>query len=161
MSTQPWPTSNWPEGVSREISDFEHPLFSFLDDSARDYPDKVYTIFNDGTRTFAQVKDAADRVANFLAANGIKKGDRVAIFLPNLPHYPEIYFGILKAGGVCVTCNPLYTPSELNYQLKDSGAKMVFCMDHPQFYPTTVQAIQETDVENVVICNVLSPRMLT
>ncbi len=156
MSTQPWPTSNWPEGVSREISDFEHPLFSFLDDSARDYPDKVYTIFNDGTRTFAQVKDAADRVANFLAANGIKKGDRVAIFLPNLPHYPEIYFGILKAGGVCVTCNPLYTPSELNYQLKDSGAKMVFCMDHPQFYPTTVQAIQETDVENVVICNVKS-----
>ncbi|ABW66147.1 long-chain-fatty-acid--CoA ligase [Desulfosudis oleivorans] len=154
MSIQPWPTTNWPKGVSREIADFEHPLFSFLDDAARDYPDNVYTIFNGGTRTFAQVKQAADRVANFLAASGIKKGDRVAIFLPNLPHYPEIYFGILKAGAVCVTCNPLYTPSELNYQLKDSGSKVVFCMDHPQFYPTTVQAIQETGVETVVICNV-------
>ena len=154
MSVQPWPTSHWPDGVAREITDYELPLYSFLDDSAIDYPDKVYTIFNGGTRTFAQVRDAADRIANFLAASGINKGDRVAIFLPNLPHYPEIYFGILKAGAVTVTCNPMYTPSELNYQLKDSGARMVFTMDHPQFYPATVQAIQETDVETVVICNV-------
>ncbi len=154
MSVQPWPTPYWPEGVAREISDYEHPLFNFLDDAAADYPDKVYTIFNGGTRTFAQVKDAADRIANYLAASGINKGDRVAIFLPNLPHYPEIYFGILKAGAITVTCNPMYTPSELNYQLKDSGARMVFTMDHPQFYPATVQAIQETEVETVVICNV-------
>ncbi len=154
MSVQEWPTPYWPEGVAREISDYNQPLYSFLDDAARDYPDKVYTIFNGGTRTFAQVKDAADRIANFLAAKGIQKGDRVAIFLPNLPHYPEIYFGILKAGAVTVTCNPMYTPSELNYQLKDSGARGVFTMDHPQFYPATVQAVQETDVELVVICNV-------
>jgi long-chain acyl-CoA synthetase len=80
----------------------------------------------------------------------------VAIFLPNLPHYPAIYFGILKAGAVCVTCNPIYTASELNYQLKDAGAKAVFCMDHPQFYPTTVKAIEGTEVETVVICGVKS-----
>jgi long-chain acyl-CoA synthetase len=156
MSVKPWPTPNWPDGVSREISDYEYPLFSILEDAARDYPDKVYTMFNGGTRTFSQVKNAADRLANFLHANGIKKGDRVAIFLPNLPHYPEIYFGILKAGAVAVTCNPLYTPTELNYQLKDSGAKAVFCMDHPEFYLTIVQAIQETNIETVVICNVKS-----
>ncbi|MEW6077600.1 MAG: long-chain fatty acid--CoA ligase [Thermodesulfobacteriota bacterium] len=156
MSMKPWPTPRWPQGVAREISDYEHPLYAFLDDSARDYPDKVYTIFNGGTRTFAQVKDAADRIAHFLHASGIKKGDRVAIFLPNLPHYPEVYFGILKAGAVCVTCNPLYTPRELNYQLKDSGARAAFAMDHPQFYETIVQAVQETDVETVVICNVKS-----
>lgn len=154
MSLQPWPTPYWPEGVAHEIADYEHPLFSFLDDAARDYPDKVYTIFNGGTRTFAEVKTAADKIACFLHASGIKKGDRVAIFLPNLPHYPEIYFGILKAGAVCVTCNPLYTASELNYQLKDSGARAVFAMDHPVFYPTTVQAVQETDVQTVVICGV-------
>ena len=80
----------------------------------------------------------------------------MAIFLPNLPHYPAIFFGILKAAAVCVTCNPLYTPAELNYQLKDAGAKVLFCMDHPQFYPTAEKAIQGTDVKSVVVCNVNS-----
>lgn len=156
MGVKAWPTPNWPDGVAREIDDYEHPLFDFLDKAGEKYPDKIYTIFNDGTRTYAQVKDAADRIANFLSANGIARGNRVAIFLPNLPHYPEVYFGILKAGAVCVTCNPVYTPSELNYQLKDSRAKALFCMDHPDFYSTTIQAIQETSVETVVICSLKS-----
>ena len=156
MAATNWPTSNWPEGVPQDVGDYDYPLFDILDNTARDYPNQVYTIFNDATRTYAQVKDTADRIANFLAARGIQKGDRVAIFLPNLPHYPAIFFGILKAGAVCVTCNPLYTPNELNYQLKDAGAKTVFCMDHPQFYPTTVEAIKGSDVDTVVICGVKS-----
>ncbi len=156
MSTAAWPTKRWPEGVAHDVTDYVRPLQSVLDESARDYPDNIYTIFNDATRTFAQVKDTADRIANFLSSSGVKKGDRVAIFLPNLPHYPAIFFGILKAGAVCVTCNPLYTASELNYQLKDAGAKAVFCMDHPQFYPTTVEAVKGTDVKTVIICSVKS-----
>jgi len=156
MAAQGWPTPYWPEGVPFDVSGYDKPLYSVLDDSARDYPNQTYTIFSDATRTFAQVKDTADRIANFLAARGIGKGDRVAIFLPNLPHYPAIFFGILKAGAVCVTCNPLYTPGELNYQLKDAGAKAVFCMDHPEFYPTTVKAIEGTAVETVVVCGVKS-----
>lgn len=156
MTLAPWPTPNWPEGVPQAITDYDLPLFDLLDDAARNYPNQTYTIFNDATRTYAQVKDTADRIAYFLHAQGIRKGDRVAIFLPNLPHYPAIYFGILKAGAVCVTCNPLYTPNELNYQLNDAGAKVLFCMDHPLFYPTTVKAVQNTDVETVVICNVKS-----
>ena len=156
MASKKWPTSNWPEYAPHEISGFEKPLFTFLDDSARDYPNHVYTIFSDSMRTFSQVKDKADRVANFLASRGIQKGDRVAIFLPNLPQYPEIFFGILKAGAACVTCNPLYTGTELNYQLKDAGAKAVFCMDHPEFYPTAVKAVEGTKVDTVVICSVKS-----
>ena len=156
MAATTWPTPNWPQDVAHEVSGYEKPLFSLLDDSASNYPNQVYTIFNDATRTFAQVKDTADRIANFLASRGIQKGDRVAIFLPNLPHYPAVFFGILKAGAVCVTCNPLYTANELNYQLKDAGAKAVFCMDHPQFYPTTVEAIKGTDIETAVICGVKS-----
>ena len=156
MAALTWPAPNWPEDVSHEISGYEKPLYSVLDESASNYPDQVYTIFNDATRTYAQVKDTADRIANFLSSRGIQKGDRVAIFLPNLPHYPAIFFGILKAGAVCVTCNPLYTANELNYQLKDSGAKAVFCMDHPQFYPITVAAVQNSDVDTVVVCGVKS-----
>ncbi|MBR9980344.1 MAG: long-chain fatty acid--CoA ligase [Desulfatitalea sp.] len=156
MQAQPWSTPYWPEGVPHEIDGYNRPLYSFLDDAARDYPDQTFTIFNGASRTYARVKETADRIANFLAGKGIAKGDRVAIFLPNIPHYPEVYFGILKAGAVCVTCNPLYTAKELNVQLRDSGAKAVFCMDHPDFYPITVQAIRETAVETVVVCNVKS-----
>jgi long-chain acyl-CoA synthetase len=156
MASKPWHGERWPEGVAFDISDYEKPLFTVLDESAQQYTDQVYTIFNDATRNFSQVNDTANRIANFLVSKGIQKGDRVAIFLPNLPHYPAIFFGILKAGAVCVTCNPIYTASELNYQLGDAGAKMVFCMDHPQFYPTTVEAIKGTDVKNVVICSVKS-----
>jgi long-chain acyl-CoA synthetase len=156
MSRKPWESPKWPEEVPHEVGGYEKPLFSLLDDTAREFPDATYTIFADRSRTFAQVKDTADRIANFLASRGIRKEDRVAIFLPNLPHYPEIFFGILKAGGVCVTCNPLYKASELNYQLKDSGSSAVFVMDHPNFYPTAVEAARETDVETVVICNVKS-----
>jgi len=156
MQVQPWPTKYWPQGVPRQIDGFDKPLFDFLDESARNYPDQTFTIFNGATRSYAKVKDAADRIANFLSGKGIAKGDRVAIFLPNLPHYPEIYFGILKAGAVCVTCNPLYTAKELNLQLRDSGAKAVFCMDHPDFYPLTVKAIKDSAVNTVVVCNVKS-----
>ena len=156
MATKPWHGAGWPEGVAHQITDYEKPLFSLLDDAARDYPDATYTIFAGASRTFVQVKDTADRIAHFLASRGIKRGDRVAIFLPNLPHYPAIFFGILKSGGVAVTCNPLYLASELNFQLKDSKAKAVFVMDHPEFYATAQEAIKDTEVETVVICNVKS-----
>ena len=78
MAAQGWPTPHWPEGVPTDITGYERPLFNVLDDSARDYPNLTYTIFNDATRTFAQVKETADRVANYLASRGIGKGDRVA-----------------------------------------------------------------------------------
>lgn len=161
MSRKPWESPKWPEGIPHEITGYEKPLFSLIDDAARKFPNAVYTIFADASRTFSKVRDTADRIANFLASREIQKGDRVAIFLPNLPHFPEIFFGILKAGAVCVTCNPLYKASELNYQLKDSGSKAVFVMDHPHFYPTAVEAARGTGVETVVICNVKSylPRL--
>ncbi len=156
MSMQTWETPYWPEGVAREISGYRRPLFSVLDDTADEFPDAVYTIFNGAERTYAQVRDTANRVASFLVSRGIEKGDRVAIFLPNIPQYPEIYFGILKAGAVCVTCNPLYTTGELNYQLDNSGARAVFCMDHPDFYPLTAEAVKGTGIETVVVCNIKS-----
>ena len=156
MYTNTWPTDRWPQGVPRDITGYDKPLFSILDDAASAYPDQVYTVFSGARKTFAQVREAANRVANFLMARGIHKGDRVAIFLPNLAHYPIVYFGIIKAGAVCVTCNPLYTAGELHYQLKDAGAKALFCMDHPQFYPVTAEAIKGSAVETVVICSVKS-----
>ena len=156
MTEQAWKTPFWPEGVAHNVTNYHYPLPQILDETAKKYPDNVYTIFNGAFRTFKQVKDTSDRIANFLAGQGITRGDKVAIFLPNIPHFPEILFGILKSGAVAVNCNPSYTPSELNYQLKDSEAKMVFCMDHPLLYPNTVEAIKNTNIETVIICNIKS-----
>ena len=155
-ATAPWNTPLWPEGVAHNITDYHYPVFKLLDDSAARYPNQIFTIFNGAKKTFSQVKDTADRIAYFLSKKGIKKGDKVAIVLPNLPHFPEIFFGIMKAGAVAVTCNPIYTPTELRQQLDNSTAKMVFCMDHPTFYPNTVKAVKDTDVETVVVCNIKS-----
>ena len=115
MKGNSWNTPFWPEGVADDVTDYNFPVFKYLDDAARKTPDNVFTIFNGATKTFAQVKDTADRIANFLAAKSIKKSDKVAIFLPNLHQFPEILFGILKAGAVAVNCNPVYTASELNH----------------------------------------------
>jgi long-chain acyl-CoA synthetase len=154
METKIWHQHKWPEGVPYEIDFPEIPLFQILEDTAREYGDFPYTIFQDAKRTFRQVDRMANQVAGFLKARGIGKGDRVAIFLPNLPHYPIIFFGILKTGAICVTCNPLYTAGELHFQLRDSEARAVFVMDHPHFYPTACEAVGGTDVETMVYCNV-------
>ena len=85
MTAAHWPARNWPDGVPYEIGDYDMPLFQLLENAARDYPNQTYTIFNDAPRTFAQVNDTADRIAGFLHAKGLRKGDRVAIFCPTCP----------------------------------------------------------------------------
>jgi len=144
----------WPEKVRRSLDYPEEPLFAMLDRTADQHGEKIYTMWAGNNQTYTQVRESADKIANFLVSKGIKKGDRVAIFLPNLPHYPPVFFGILKAGGITVTCNPSYTARELNFQLKDSGAVAVFCFDHPKYTPLTYEAVKGTDVKTVVVCSV-------
>lgn len=154
MDERVWHKYKWPEDVAHDLEFPEIPLFQLLEDTARSYGNLTYTIFQDATRTYRHCNEMANQLAHFLISRGVRKGDRLAIFLPNLPHYPIIFFGILKSGATCVTCNPLYKAGELNFQLKDSGARAVFVMDHPQFYPTACKAVEGTDVEWMVFCNV-------
>ncbi len=146
----------WPKTVKKTLEDKypNEPLFKLLDKTAKKSGSLTYTIFEGKRSTFAEVHENANRIANFLVNKGIRKGDRVAIFLPNLPHYPAIFFGILKAGAVAVTCNPMYTASELNFQLSDTEAKIIFCMDDEKFTPTCYDATKNTDIETVVVCSV-------
>jgi len=73
MSNPAWKTPFWPEGVPHTITDYKFPIFKFLDDSARKYPNNVFTLFNGASKTFAQVKETADRIASFLAKKGIEE----------------------------------------------------------------------------------------
>ena len=97
MTATTWPTPKWPEDVPHDISGYEKPLFSILDESAASYPDLVYTVFNDATRTYAQVKDTADRIAHFLASHGIQKGDTGGNFFAEFAPLSGHFFRHLKS----------------------------------------------------------------
>ncbi len=101
------------------------PLYRLLDDTAAATPDKPCTCFFGRRETYHRIKDYSDRFAVGLRGLGVRKGDRVAMLLPNLPQFIIAYYGILKAGAVVVPLNPLYTERELTFHLTDSGAETI------------------------------------
>ena len=103
----------------------KRPLYSLLTDSSKLHPDNVCLHYQGRNFTYAQVDELSSRFATALASLGLKRGDRVAIFLPNTPQLVFAYFGVLKAGGVLVMCNPVYKERELEYQIRDSGAEII------------------------------------
>jgi long-chain acyl-CoA synthetase len=104
-------------------------LAVLLENTARDVPDRDAIVFGGTRLTYAQVNAAASQVASALAAHGIGPGDKVALSCPNLPHFPVVYFGILKAGATVVPLNVLLTEREIAYHLRDSGAVAYFCFE--------------------------------
>ncbi|MGH1365034.1 MAG: long-chain-fatty-acid--CoA ligase [Calditrichia bacterium] len=102
-------------------------LSVILEDSARRYPDSSAFTFGDTTLNFMQINAAANQVANGLISRGIKPGDKVALSCLNLPYFPIVYFGILKAGAAVVPLSVLLKKDEIAYHLKDSDAKAYFC----------------------------------
>ncbi|MER6936609.1 long-chain fatty acid--CoA ligase [Nocardioides sp. NPDC127514] len=102
-------------------------LSVLLEDSARKCPDREALVLGDSRLTYAQVNAAANQVANLLVERGIQPGDKVALSCPNLPYFPVIYYGILKAGAVVVPLNVLLKGREVAYHLADADAKAYFC----------------------------------
>jgi len=102
-------------------------LAAVLEHSATELPNKTAIVFGDKRFSYAQINAVANQVANGLAAAGITKGDKVALSCLNLPYFPMIYYGILKAGAAVVPLNVLLKGREIAYHLKDSEAKAYFC----------------------------------
>jgi long-chain acyl-CoA synthetase len=102
-------------------------LSSLLEGSATTYADRTAVVFGDTRLTYAQVDAAANQVANLLVSRGIEPGDKVALSCPNLPYFPIVYYGILKAGATVVPLNVLLKGREVAYHLDDSDAKAYFC----------------------------------
>jgi long-chain acyl-CoA synthetase len=101
-------------------------LAYFLDASAQRYRNKTALILDDLRMTYAELMTAAKKVANILKEKGIKKGDKVAMMIPNTPHFPIIYYGILNAGATVVPLNCMLKSNEIQYQLEDSDAEVFF-----------------------------------
>lgn len=121
---RPW-LKSWPKHFDPDTVVEKKPLYSLLTESAAKSPEAVCLHYQGRDIQYGRVEDLASRFASALVSLGMKKGDRVAIFLPNIPQFVMAYFGTLMAGGIVVTCSPLYKERELEHQLRDSGASIV------------------------------------
>lgn len=123
--------ASWPREVATEpwYPHGERPLTEYLRAWARVQPDKPSVIFYGREVSFAELDRLSDRFASLLAAQGVVKGDRVAVFLPNCPQFHVAFFGILKLGAVHAPVSPLSRPFELAYQLGDTGAETILTLD--------------------------------
>jgi long-chain acyl-CoA synthetase len=147
---RPW-VAHYDQGVPATLHYPEQPLFQFLEDSARKYPGRACTVCGDAVISFQDMNEITDRLAAGLAAMGVRKGDRVGIFMPNTPQFVMAYYGILKAGAVVVAMNPLYTPAELAYQANDAGIEVVCVMANLQ--PTAKAAQSGTKIRLLIVAN--------
>ena len=150
MEERPW-LSHYDQGVPQSIDYPKEPLFFFLEEAARKYPDRPCTIFRGAKISYKEMNAITNQVAAALASLGVKKGDRVGIFMPNTPQFVIAYFGILKAGGVVVATNPLYTPTEIEHQVNDAGIEIMFVMSN--FYNTMKAAQPKTRLKTLIVTN--------
>jgi len=151
MTAQPW-FAHYDQGVPKTFDYPKEPLFYFLEEAAKKYPDKSCSIFKGAVISYKEMNEITDRVAAGLVDIGVKKGDRVGIFMPNTPQFVMAFFGILKAGGVVVATNPLYTPAEIEHQASDSGIEVMFVMTN--FYKTIKAAQPKTKIKKLIVTNI-------
>ena len=153
---------HYEEGVPVTVDIPEMPLHQLLSNAAREAPDRTAMrmilkylslgLVIQSRFTYREADEASSRFAAALHALGIRKGDRVALMLPNIPQQVIAYYGTLKAGGIVVNTNPTYTPRELRHQLEDSGTKVIVMLSGT--YSKLEQIRDDTSVEHVIIADV-------
>ncbi|MGB8646191.1 MAG: long-chain fatty acid--CoA ligase [Anaerolineae bacterium] len=123
-----------------------------LKQTAARYPQRTAMIFKDHQMTFAELDQTVDRFAAGLQQLGVKKGDRVAIQLPNCPQFVIAYYATLRIGGIVAPCNPLYQATEMEHQLNDSGATVIVTLSST--YPTIKQIRSKTQLRHVIVAQI-------
>jgi long-chain acyl-CoA synthetase len=151
MNNRPWLTA-YPEGVPAEIDPGLYTsLVQLMEESFQKFAARVAYSYMGKDITYGQVDSLSRAFAAYLQGLGLAKGDRVAIMMPNVPQYPVAVAAILRAGFVVVNVNPLYTPRELEHQLKDSGAKVIVIVEN--FAATLQNCIAATPIQHVVLAS--------
>ncbi len=149
-SVRSW-LSSYPPGVPADIDpDQYRSLVDLMEASFKQYAERTAFSFMGHDLSYADLDQHSRAMAAYLQSLGLAKGDRVAIMMPNVPQYPMAVAAILRAGFVVVNVNPLYTPRELEHQLKDAGAKAIFIIEN--FASTLEKCIGQTSVAHVVLC---------
>jgi long-chain acyl-CoA synthetase len=146
---KPW-LKNYPPGVPAEIPVDVYPsLVALLEEAFRKHARRDAAACMDQRLTFAQVDELSKALGAWLQQRGLARGARVAIMMPNVLQYMVTIAAILRAGYVVVNVNPLYTPRELEHQLKDSGAEAIVVLEN--FAKTLSEVIDRTQVKHVVL----------
>ena len=147
--SRPW-LKSYPENVPHEISDLKHlSVAGLIEEACEKYADRDAFSCMGKSLTYREIQEYSNYVGAWLQSKGLAKGDRVAIMMPNILQYPIVLAAILRAGLVVVNVNPLYTPRELEHQLKDSGAKAIFVLEN--FATTVEQVLGKVPTEHVVV----------
>lgn len=150
---RPW-TKRYDEGVPTEVPLPTHPVHDFLRKSAARFPGNTAIIFKGRRITYRELDEASDAIAAGLVANGFAKGDRAVIYMANTPQSVITFYGILKAGGIVIATNPLYSERELEHQLADCGAETVFVMTLFYDQLKRVQKSGRTAVKRIIVTNI-------
>ena len=159
---KPW-LAHYEEGVPAEVEIPDHAVTQNLINAAAKYPNHTALIFGnvveplgnrlmDTTMNYQRLLDLTYRFAAALQQAGVKKGDRVAIHLPNCPQFVIAYYATLMVGGTIVPCNPQYVARELKHQLNDSGAETIVTLS--LMYPMVKQIRAETSLKRVIVANI-------
>jgi long-chain acyl-CoA synthetase len=143
---------HYPPGVPAQVkSDLYPSLVALLDESLRKHAEQPACKFMGRGISFAQVDESSRALAAHLQTQGLERGDRVALMMPNLPQYPVAVAAILRAGGVVVNVNPLYTPRELEHQLRDCGARAIVVLEN--FAATLQQVFDAVPSKQVILAS--------
>jgi long-chain acyl-CoA synthetase len=148
---RPW-TKWYAKGVPADLNLPEKTIIDAIDENFKKWGDKLAVIFYGKKIKHKEIHEASLRFATALHDLGIKKGDVVAMYLPNCPQFIITYYGILRLGATVTTVSPLYTPREIAYQLRDSGAKAIVCLD--LHYEKVEKALQEVKLDHVIITSI-------
>ena len=143
---------SYPEGVPADIDPEQYSsLVALMEESFARYAERTAYSFMGQSFSYRQTDEESLALAAYLQSLGLAKGDRVAVMMPNVPQYPVAVAAILRAGLVVVNVNPLYTPRELEHQLRDSGAKAIVIIEN--FAATLEKCIAGTPVQHVVLAS--------
>jgi len=155
MDDKPW-LKYYDPGVPAHLEYPPVPIFHFLDEAARHCPGRRCIIFQDQILTYAQVASLTDQAAAELRELGIRRGERVGLFMPNCPEFVLGYFAILKAGAAVVATNPLYTPPEIVHQVNDAGIETIISAGG--LYERIKTAQPETGIRRVIVTGDMVPQ---
>jgi long-chain acyl-CoA synthetase len=143
---------SYPEGIPHDVRPEQyHSLAQLLEESFKRNAANPFSVCMDQWMSYRRLDDLSSALGAWLQSRGLEDGARVAIMLPNIPQFPVTMSGVLRAGYTCVNVNPLYTPRELEHQLKDSGATAIVILEN--FCHTLSEVIDKTQIKQVVVAS--------
>ncbi len=149
--SKPW-LKNYPPDVPAEVNVPQNAsLVDMLEDAFRKYSQRTAAVCMDQAISFAEIDEMSIALGAWLQSKGLQRGDRIALMMPNVPQYMVAIAAVLRAGYAVVNVNPLYTPRELEHQLRDSGAQAIIILEN--FATTLQEVLEKTGIKHVVLAS--------